>query len=47
VVDSPWQLPGEFVIGSDGVIRLAHRYQYCEDFPPKKVLLGAIATAER
>jgi peroxiredoxin len=47
VVDSPWQLPGEFVIGSDGRIGLAHRYQYCEDFPPKTVLLGAIAAAER
>jgi peroxiredoxin len=46
VVDSPWQLPGEFVIGSDGQIVLAHRYQYCEDFPPKTVLLGAIAAAE-
>jgi peroxiredoxin len=46
VVDSPWQLPGEFVIGSDGLIKLAHRYQYCEDFPPKTVLLGAIAAAE-
>jgi peroxiredoxin len=46
VVDSPWQLPGEFVIGSDGKIGLAHRYQYCEDFPPKTVLLGAIAAAE-
>jgi peroxiredoxin len=46
VVDSPWQLPGEFVIGSDGRIGLAHRYQYCEDFPPKTVLLGAIAAAE-
>jgi peroxiredoxin len=46
VVDSPWQLPGEFVVSSNGVIRLAHRYQYCEDFPPKTVLLGAIATAE-
>jgi len=45
VVDSPWQLPGEFVIGSDGRIGLAHRYQYCEDFPPKTVLLGAIAAA--
>ena len=43
VVDSPWQLPGEFVIGSDGRIALAHRYQYCEDFAPKTVLLGAIA----
>jgi peroxiredoxin len=46
VVDSPWQLPGEFVIGSDGRIALAHRYQYCEDFPPKTVLLGAIAASE-
>jgi peroxiredoxin len=46
VVDSPWQLPGEFVIRSDGRIALAHRYQYCEDFPPKTVLLGAIAAAE-
>lgn len=47
VVDSPWQLPGEFVIGSSGRIALAHRYQYCEDFPPKTVLLGAIAAAGR
>ena len=46
VVDSPWQLPGEFVIGSNGRIGLAHRYQYCEDFPPKTVLLGAIAATE-
>ena len=45
VVDSPWQLPGEFVIRPDGVIGLAHRYQYCEDFPPRGVLLGAIAAA--
>jgi peroxiredoxin len=47
VVDSPWQLPGEFVIRPDGTIALAHRYQYCEDFPPKTVLLGAIAAADR
>ncbi len=46
VVDSPWQLPGEFVIASDGRIALAHRYQYCEDFPPKTVLIGAILAAE-
>lgn len=46
VVDSPWQLPGEFVIGSDGRIALAHRYQYCEDFAPKTVLLGAMVMAE-
>ena len=34
------------VIGPNGLIALAHRYQYCEDFPPKTVLLGAIAAAE-
>ena len=45
VVDSPWQLPGEFVIARGGRIALAHRYQYCEDFPPQTVLLGAIAAA--
>lgn len=46
VVDDPWQLPGEFVIDPTGTIRLAHRYQYCEDFPPRTVLLGAIAAAQ-
>ena len=46
VVDDPWQLPGEFVIDQGGTIVLAHRYQYCEDFPPKTVLLGAIAAAQ-
>lgn len=45
VVDDPWQLPGEFVIDREGVIVLAHRYQYCEDFPPRTVLLGAVAAA--
>jgi peroxiredoxin len=45
VVDSPWQLPGEFVVGADGRIVLAHRYQYCEDFPPRTVILGALHAA--
>lgn len=44
-VDSPWQLPGEFVIAPSGRLILTHRYQYCEDFPPKTVLIGAIRTA--
>ena len=47
VVDSAWQLPGEFVVGADGRLVLTHRYQYCEDFPPKTVLIGAIGAAER
>lgn len=46
-VDSPWQLPGEFVIDSAGIIRLAYRYQYCEDFPNPLVLVSAIREAAR
>jgi peroxiredoxin len=46
LVDNPWQLPGEFVVARDGRIVLAHRYQYCEDFPAKGVLIGAIAAAK-
>lgn len=45
-VDSPWQLPGEFVVGRDGRIVHAHRAQFCEDFPARGVLLGAIAAAQ-
>ena len=44
-VDSPWQLPGEFVVDKTGVIRLAYRYQYCEDWPNPLVLMGAIKEA--
>ena len=44
-VDSPWQLPGEFVVDKKGIIRLAYRYQYCEDWPNPLVLIGAIKEA--
>lgn len=44
-VDSPWQLPGEFVIDRSGKIRLAYRYQYSEDFPDPLVLIAAIKEA--
>src|SRR4051794_36818474 len=33
LVDDPWQLPGEFVIGTSGAIVHAHRYGWCEDYP--------------
>jgi hypothetical protein len=46
VVDSPWQLPGEFVISKGGALYLTHRYQYCEDFPPKTVIMGALQAAK-
>jgi peroxiredoxin len=45
LVDSPWQLPGEFVVDRGGTIRLAYRYQYCEDFPDWLVLAAAIREA--
>jgi peroxiredoxin len=44
-VDSPWQLPGEFVVDRSGIIRLVYRYQYCEDWPNPLVLIGAIKEA--
>ena len=42
LVDSPWQLPGEFVVDKTGTVRLAYRYQFCEDWPDPLVLLAAI-----
>lgn len=41
-VDSPWQLPGEFVVGRGGTVQLAYRYQYCEDWPDPRVLTAGI-----
>lgn len=46
LVDSPWRLPAEFVIGTGGVVRLAFRYQYCEGFPDHRVLLAAVKEAQ-
>ena len=45
LVDNSWLLPGEFVIDRFGVVRLAYRYNYCEDFPDHRVLLAAIREA--
>jgi len=44
-VDDPWQLPGEFVIGTDGIIRLAHRYGWCEDYPDPRIHVAALRGA--
>jgi peroxiredoxin len=45
LVDDPWQLPGEFVIGSDGILAHAHRYGWCEDYPDPRVHIAAIRLA--
>ncbi len=44
-VDSPWQLPGDFVVGQDGVLQLTHRAQFCDDYVDQQVLLAAIREA--
>jgi len=41
-VNSPWQLPAEFVVDSSGVVRLTYRYQYCEDFPDHRVIAATL-----
>jgi peroxiredoxin len=45
LVDDPWQLPGEFVIGTDGIIAYAHRYGWCEDYPDPRVHIATIRQA--
>ena len=45
LVDNSWILPGEFVVNSKGIVVLAYRYNYCEDFPDHRVLLAAIREA--
>jgi peroxiredoxin len=47
MVDSPWQLPGEFVIDTHGVIQLAYRYNFCEDWPDHRVFVAALHVATR
>lgn len=45
LVDNPWRRPGEFVIDTRGIVRLAYRWQYCEDFPDPRVHVLAIKQA--
>lgn len=40
-VDNPFLLPAEFVV-TDGIVQLAYRYQYCEDWPDPRVLTAAL-----
>jgi peroxiredoxin len=42
LVNNPWLLPGEFVVGTDQRLRHVHRYQHCEDFPDPRILVTAV-----
>ena len=41
LVDDPWRAIKEFVIGSNGHVRLTYAYQHCEDYPNPRVLVAA------
>jgi peroxiredoxin len=41
LVDDPWRAVKEFVVGSNGLVRLTYAYQYCEDYPNPQVLATA------
>ena len=37
LVDDPWMQSAEFVVDTTGVVRVAYLYNYCEDFPDKRI----------
>jgi peroxiredoxin len=41
LVDDPWMQSGEFLVGTNGVIRVAYAYNYCEDYPDPRIYLTA------
>lgn len=41
-VDDPWRAVGEYVVGSDGRLRLGHTYAHCIDFPDAADLVAAV-----
>lgn len=45
LVDDPWMQSAEFVVGQDGVVRVAYFYNYCEDFPDPRVFTTAARLA--
>lgn len=45
LVDDPWMQSGEFVVSTDGIIRVAYLYNYCEDYPDPRVFTTAARLA--
>lgn len=46
-VDDPWQLGGDVVVDEEGVIRMAYRHRYLDDFPDPAMLHRMIEEARR
>ncbi len=47
LVDDPWRAAAEFVVRSDGTVRLPYLYQYCDGFPDPRVLTTAARLSGR
>jgi peroxiredoxin len=45
LVDDPWMQSGEFVVDSEGRIRVAYLYNYCADYPEPRVFTTAARLA--
>lgn len=45
LVDDPWMQSGEFVIDTDGLIRVPYLYNYCGDYPDHRVFTTAARLA--
>lgn len=41
LVDDPWMQSAEFVVDTEGVVRVAYLYNYCEDYPDPNVFTTA------
>jgi peroxiredoxin len=41
LVDDPWMQSAEFVVGTDGIVKVAYLYNYCEDYPDPRIFLTA------
>jgi peroxiredoxin len=42
IVGDPFQLPGTFVVGTDGIVRFSHPGTLSSDFPPSEAVLAAL-----
>lgn len=45
LVDDPWMQSGEFVIGTDGLVRVSYLYNYCADYPDARIFTTAARLA--
>jgi len=41
LVDDPWMQSGEFVVDTEGIIRVAYLYNYCADYPDPRIFTTA------